>query len=426
MQFREDTLETLSMAMISLTIVASVCAQGKYTMGESVIKSVKEIKNKVSRIGYVNRIRDNLLAMRRSELSPLYEALRSADCVVCGGSGRSLYSLNAAMSQIAISHVGWRNKVVLTPDDPGFPGKNMYDAAADLERRFNKTLLLINSGSGVSGDPLVLAQDLSRYLEQKGTSKLSMGLVTSNLKSPLAEIVAKHGHVVELRGRGRAKPSFDYSEVGIMGDIFELGSLLLLSMMTEAIFRNLEAKDVLRLCEDEFAKLGPMVDSVVESDTYACLVDSLEKRTSVFLGGKGTASEIVKMTAVRLSHIKATLGDTVYIARGVNTLPPRPGDVQILVSFSGETKPVISWCNTLKQMNGTVLSITGTEKSTLTQNSDLRIILAEETRPGQPRRFYMRAAYVLSPLPVRLVERLGQRGLRLPEYIIDWHHSLTE
>jgi 6-phospho-3-hexuloisomerase len=388
---------------------------------------VVEIKDKVSGIGYINRIRENLLDVRRKELSLLYESLKSADCVVCGGSGRSLYSLNAAMSQIAISQTGWRNKVVLTPDDPGFPGKNMYDAAAELERRYSRTLLLMNSGSGVSGDPLVMAQDLSKYIEEKkGTSKLSMGLITSGVRSPLAEIVAKHGHVVELRGRGRAKPSFDYSEVGIMGDIFELGSLLLLFMMTEAIFRNLEANDVIGLCEDEFAKLGPMVDSIVKSETYSRLVDALEKRTSVFLGGKGTASEIVKMTAIRLSHIKNTLGDNVYIARGVNTPPPRPGDVQILISFSGETKPVISWCDILKKMNGTVLSITSTGKSTLAEKSDLRIILEEEAMLGQPRRFYMRAAYVLSPLPVRLVERLGQRGLRLPEYILNWHHSLTE
>jgi D-arabinose 5-phosphate isomerase GutQ len=388
---------------------------------------VVEIKDKVSGIGYINRIRENLLDVRRKELSLLYESLKSADCVVCGGSGRSLYSLNAAMSQIAISQTGWRNKVVLTPDDPGFPGKNMYDAAAELERRYKRTLMLLNSGSGVSGDPLVMAQDLSKYIEEKkGTSKLSMGLITSGVRSPLAEIVAKHGHVVELRGRGRAKPSFDYSEVGIMGDIFELGSLLLLFMMTEAIFRNLEANDVIGLCEEEFAKLGPMVDSIVKSETYSRLVDALEKRTSVFLGGKGTASEIVKMTAIRLSHIKNTLGDTVYIARGVNTPPPRPGDVQILISFSGETKPVISWCDILKKMNGTVLSITSTGKSTLAEKSDLRIILEEEAMRGQPRRFYMRAAYVLSPLPVRLVERLGERGLRLPEYILNWHHSLTE
>ena len=385
-----------------------------------------EIKDKVSGIGYINRIRENLLDVRRKELSLLYESLKSADCVVCGGSGRSLYSLNAAMSQIAISQTGWRNKVVLTPDDPGFPGKNMYDAAAELERRYNKTLMLLNSGSGVSGDPLVMAQDLSRYIDEKKTAKLSMGLITSGMKSPLAEIVHKYGHVVELRGRGRAKPSFDYSEVGIMGDIFELGSLLLLSMMTEAIFRNLEADAVVGLCEEEFSKLGPMVDSIDESETYSRLVDVLERRTSVFLGGKGTASEIVKMCAIRLSHIKSTLGDSVYIARGVNTPPPRPGDVQILVSFSGETKPVISWCDILKKMNGTVLSITSAEKSTLSQKSDLRIVLGEEARLGQPRRFYMRVAYVLSPLPVKLVERLGQRGLRLPEYIINWHHSLTE
>jgi 6-phospho-3-hexuloisomerase len=388
---------------------------------------VVEIKDKVSGIGYINRIRENLLDVRRKELSLLYESLKSADCVVCGGSGRSLYSLNAAMSQIAISQTGWRNKVVLTPDDPGFPGKNMYDAAAELERRYKRTLMLLNSGSGVSGDPLVMAQDLSKYIEEKkGASKLSMGLITSGVRSPLAEIVAKHGHVVELRGRGRAKPSFDYSEVGIMGDIFELGSLLLLFMMTEAIFRNLEANDVIGLCEEEFAKLGPMVDSIVKSETYSRLVDALEKRTSVFLGGKGTASEIVKMAAIRLSHIKNTLGDNVYIARGVNTPPPRPGDVQILISFSGETKPVISWCDILKKMNGTVLSITSAGKSTLAERSDLRIILEEEAMPGQPRRFYMRAAYVLSPLPVRLVERLGERGLRLPEYILNWHHSLTE
>ncbi len=387
---------------------------------------MKEIRSKVCGIGYINRIRDNLLNMRKRDLALLYEDLKSADCVVCCGSGRSLYSLNAAMSQIAISHIGWRNKVVVTPDDPGFPGKNMYDAAAEFERRYNKTLLLVNSGSGVSGDPLVMAQDLSRYIGEKKSTKFSMGLITSNVKSQLAEIANKCGHVVELTGRGKAKPSLDYSETGIMGDIFELGSLLLLGMMTEAMFRNLEAHEVLQLCEEEFSKLGPLIDSVTEAETYSRLIDILERRTDIFLGGKGTANEIVKMTAVRLFHIKSTLGDNVFITRGVNTPPPRPGDLEILLSYSGETKPVIAWCNIVKKMNGTVLSITKTNKSTLAGKSDIHIGLDEEAKPGQPRRFYMRAAYVLSPLPVKLVERLGERGLTLPEYIINWHHSLTE
>ncbi len=387
---------------------------------------MSEIRSKISDIGYVNRIRDNLLSLKRNKVLPLYEDLKYANCVVCGGSGRSLYSLNAAMSQIAMSQIGWRNKVILTPDDPGFPGKNMYDAAVELERRYKKTLLLINSGSGLSEDPLAMAQDLARYIEDKKTSRFSMGLVTSNVTSPLAKIVSKHGHIIELKGRGRSKPSFEYSESGIMGDVFELGSLLLLCIMTEAIFRNLSVDEMFQLCEQEFTQLGPMIDSNVDSETYAYLVDMLEKRTNVFLGGKGTANEIVKMTGVRLFHIKSFLGDNVFIARGVNTPRPRAGDLEILISFSGETKPVISWCKIFKKLNGTVLSITGAKKSTLAERSDLQITLEETVKPGQPRRFYVRAAYVLSPLPVKLAERLSEKGLRLPEFIINWYHSVTQ
>jgi D-arabinose 5-phosphate isomerase GutQ len=387
---------------------------------------VSEIKSNISHIGYVNSIRDNIFNIRKKKMLTLYEDLKSANCVVCGGSGRSLYSLNAAMSQIAMSQIGWRNKVVLTPDDPGFPGKNMYDAAAELERRYKKTLLLINSGSGFSDDPLAMAQDLARYVEDKKTSRFSMGLITSNLNSPLAKIIREHGHVVKLKGRGRSKPSFEYSKIGIMGDIFELGSLFLLSMMTEAIFRNLGVDGMLQLCEEEFAKLGSLIDLNVQSETYSHIVDMLERRTNVFLGGKGTANEIVKMTGVRLFHIKGFMGDNVYIARGVNTPHPRAGDLEILVSFSGETRPVIIWRDVFKKLNGIVLAITGAKKSTLAEKSDFRIVLEEEVRPGQPRRFYMRAAYVLSPLPVKLAERLGERGLKLPEYLISWSHSVTQ
>jgi D-arabinose 5-phosphate isomerase GutQ len=330
------------------------------------------------------------------------------------------------MSQIALSQVGWRNKVVLTPDDPGFPGKSMYDAARDLERRYKKTLLLINSGSGYSDDPLVMAQDLARYIEEKKTSKFTIGLITSGLESPLAQITRQYGHVVHVKGRGRLKPSFEYSETGMMGDIFELGTLSLLCMMIEAIFRNLEVEDIFKLCKEEFVKIGAMIDANMKSEAYTQLVDLMEKRTNVFLGGKGTANEIAKMTAVRLFHIKSFLGDNVYVTRGVNTPHPRAGDLEILLSFTGETKPVVLWADVMKKFNGTVLAITGTPDSTLAKKADVKIVLEEEVKPGTPRRFYTRAAYVLSPLPVKLAERLGQRGLKLPEYIISWYHSVTQ
>jgi 6-phospho-3-hexuloisomerase len=253
-----------------------------------------------------------------------------------------------------------------------------------------------------------------------------MGLLTSNLESPLAQIVREHGHVIELKGRGRLKPSFEYSETGMMGDVFELGSLLLLGMMTEAIFRNLDVNAIPKMCEDEFAKIGAIIDSNVDSETYTRIVDMLERRTNVFLGGKGTAHEIVKMTGVRLFHIKGFLGDNVYITRGVNTPHPRAGDLEILVSYSGETQPVLIWCDVVKKLSGTVVAVTGVRDSTLAKKADYQITLEEEAKQGQPRRFYVRAAYVLSPLPVKLAERLGQRGLKLPEYIISWYHSVTQ
>jgi 6-phospho-3-hexuloisomerase len=253
-----------------------------------------------------------------------------------------------------------------------------------------------------------------------------MGLMTSSLESPLAQVTSQYGHVVQLKGRGKSKPSFEYSETGMMGDIFELGTLQLLCMMIESIFRNLEVEDVFRLCKEEFDNIGAILNANIESDTYTTLVDMLEKRTDVFLGGKGTANEIAKMTGVRLFHIKSFLGDNVFITRGVNTPRPRAGDLEVLLSFSGETKPVLIWADVMKQFNGSVLAITGKKESTLAKKADLRIILEEEEKPGTPRRFYTRAAFVLSPLPVKLAERLALRGLRLPEYIISWYHSVTQ
>ncbi|MGD6806627.1 MAG: SIS domain-containing protein [Candidatus Bathyarchaeia archaeon] len=384
------------------------------------------MKSQVSSLGYVNRIQENILSIKKKELAPLYEDLKAADCIICSGSGRSLYSLNAAMSQIALATAGWRNKVILTPDDPGFPGKSMYDAAPDLERRYKRTLLLMNSGSGYSEDPLVMAQDLAKYLEEKKSTHFSMGLLTSAVTSPLAEVTAKHGNVVQLKGRGKLKPSFEYAETGMMGDIFELGTLELLNSMIEAIYRNVDVDEVFQLCNDEFRRIGEMIDSNVNSETYVKLVDLLEKRTNLFLGGRGTANEIAKMTGVRLFHIKSFLGDNVYITRGVNTPHPRAGDLEILLSCSGETKPVLLWADVLKKFAGTVFAITSNENSTLAKKADLKIILPEEAKPSFPRRFYTRAAFVLSPLPVRLAERLGERGLNLPEYIISWYHSVTQ
>ena len=386
---------------------------------------MEKINHKISGVEYVKRISDNLLKVKEKSLFPLYEKLRAADCIVCGGSGRSLHSLNIAMSQIAMMK---EPKVIITREDVGFPGRGLYDAASQLEKRHRKVVLLINSGSGESDDPKNLVEDLEKYLEETGSEKFSMGLITSNPDSSIAKIVRRHGHVVKVEGRGKQQlPSSDaYSETGIMGDLFELGSLFLLQMITEAISEGSSVEKVLELLDEEAPFLREITENAVDSEAIKASVDFLERRSDVFLGGRGTAEEVAKMTAVRLFHIKKSLGDDVYIARGVNTPHPRAGDLEILISYSGRTKPVVGWCNRFRGLGGNVLSIVGHEGTALDLNSDLKILLEETVEPGKPRRFYMRAAYVLSCLPILLTERLSKKGLLLPEYILKWYHSVIE
>jgi D-arabinose 5-phosphate isomerase GutQ len=354
----------------------------------------------------------------------LYEDLRTADCIVCGGSGRSLHSLNIAMSQIAMMK---NPKVIITREDVGFPGRGMYDAAAQLEKRHSKIVLLINSGSGESDDPRHLAEELEKYLTETGSTKFTIGLITSNSNSSIAKIAKRHGHVIKVEGRKKQQlPSDAYSETGIMGDLFELGSLFLLQMITEAIAEDSPVDRVLELVSEEAPVLRELTENAIHSEAIQAALDILERRSDVFLGGRGTAEEVAKMTAVRLFHIKKSLGDDVYIARGVNTPHPRAGDLEILISYSGRTKPVVGWCNRFRGLGGTVLSIVGREGVALDLNSDLRILLEEAVEPGKPRRFYMRAAYVLSCLPILLTARLREKGLLLPEYILKWYHSVIE
>ncbi len=386
---------------------------------------MEKITEKISGVEYVERINDNLLKLKEKNLLSLYEDLKTADCIVCGGSGRSLHSLNIAMSQIAMMK---KPKVVITREDVGFPGRGMLDAASKLEKRHKKIVLLINSGSGESDDPIHLAEELEKYLKKTGSKKFTMGLITSNSNSSLSKIVRMYGNVITVAGREKKQlPSSDaYSETGIMGDLFELGSLFLLQMITEALSENNTVDRVLDLIAEEAPYLQNITENAVHSEATASTLNILERRSDVFLGGRGTAEIVAKMTAVRLFHIKKFLGDNVYIARGVNTPHPRAGDLEILISYSGRTKPVVGWCNRFRGLGGSVYSIVGREGTALDLNSDMKVLIEEAVEHGKPRRFYMRAAYVLSCLPILLTAKLKLKGLSLPEYILNWYHNIIE
>ncbi len=370
--------------------------------------------NKVSReVGYINGVIKNVRNVKKSEFKVFFDDLNSADCIILVGEGRSQSALYIGMGQM--------DNEVRTMVDIDFPGRDIVEAAPVLEKKYDRIALLVNSGSGETSTPKIVVKQLSDYIEREKSDKFTIDVVVSNSNSSIGKIREKeYGNVVELKGRERKPNTTDaFLKHGIMNDVYELGSLLLFQKTKEAINEKKDYKAVFKKIEAESNVIGEFMDSFVSSDSYKHIIDKLETRSRITMGGLGPARNAAKMSAIRLQHVKRAIGDEVYLS-GPFAPRPRAGDILFLISWSGETEPVLGWCREQKKAGGYVYSIVGNE-STLSRELDSRII------ESPPTTFYERATFALSPLPLHLVERLHQRGFRLPEYIMEWwEHSVTQ
>ncbi len=317
--------------------------------------------------------------------------------------------------------------VIIDRGDVGFPGRDLEQAAPVLRKRYGQVCLLINSGSGRSMMPLIDAQKLGYHIVSGGNARdFRMDLITSEPDSPLGKLSAKYGNLIELKGR-EAKPPTEAREFrnhGIMEDLFTLGSGLLFHSMAEAMAEESAIEKIPKIQKGLFSQIEEVVNKVTSSEFFSYLLDTLEERRCCFLAGLGSSQEVARMTAVRIGHVKRAIGDQVYVAGDTNTPPPRPGDTLIVVSNSGETEVVAGWCRNFKKMGGKITSFLGTPNSTIESLSDLCFVDKSSAKAGMPNSFYIKAAFALSPLPIYLIERVEERGLRLPEYIIRWHRSV--
>nr|QNO57407.1 hypothetical protein FKKJMMIK_00004 [Methanosarcinales archaeon ANME-1 ERB7] len=370
--------------------------------------------NKISGgIGYISGVMKNIHNIELSQFKPFYDDLEAADCIILVGEGRSQSALYIGMGQL--------DKWVRTLIDIDFPGRDLVDAAPVLEKKYDKVALLVNSGSGETSTPKIMVKQLSDYIEREKSDTFTIDAVVSNKKSSIGMIGEKeYGNVVELKGRVRSPKSTNgYLKHGIMNDVYELGSLLLFQKTKEALNEKKDYTAVFEKMDAESKILSKIVTKFVKSDNYKDIIDKLETRSRITMGGLGPARNVAKMTAIRLQHVKRAIGDEAYLS-GPFAPRPRAGDILFMISYSGETEPLIGWCKDQKESGGYAYSIVGNE-STLSRESDSFII--EST----PTTFYERATFALSPLPLHLVKRLNLRGLRLPEYIMEWwQHSVTE
>ncbi len=381
----------------------------------------------VSSMAFVNRMLQNLEAVDPEAVSDLYHDIKGAGVILPSGEGRSKGALSIACSELSKMRHG---KIVVDRGDIGFPGRSVAEAAPVLKQRFGHVCLLINSGSGKSLMPLLDAQELAVYIAKNGNpGDFRIDLVTSDNDSPIGKLSSKYGHAVVLRGRSpeeeAATGSREFRDTGLMEDLFILGSGVLFHSIAEALYEEAQAGRVLSRARELLSEMGNVVDEITASSFFNSILETLEHRHSVFFAGLGSSQEVARMTAVRVGHVKRAIGDHVYVAGESNTPPPRAGDILLVISHRGETEVVAGWCKNFKRMGGVVASILGTSESTIGSLSDLSFTIKGEPERTKPNSFYIKAAFALSPLPIYLVERIEQRGLRLPEYILRWHQSVT-
>lgn len=362
-------------------------------------------------VEYFNDIYQHICDVDVGKFKKLYKDAKEADCIIRVAEGRSKAAMDTGINQI--------QKEVKTITDPDFPGRSLKEAAPILEKKYEKIVLLINSGSGETTTPKETANELKEYIEETNSKRFTIDAITSDIKSTIGEIAQKYGNVLELKGREKEPfTTEEFSRFGIMGDIFELESCLLIQMIKEGVNEDQDYQRVMEKAKEEMAEIGKTIDEHIDSDLYTSLVRDMTPRNQIVVGGIGPAENVALMTAIRLNHIKSPIGDGAWV---VGPFAPRPrlNDLLLLISWSGKTAPVLQWCDDFQRAGALVYSVVGRDSSLSKKSRYFNLDIS-------PGRFYLKAAFLLSPLAVKLVASLEKQGYVLPEHILRWAHSLTE
>ena len=334
-------------------------------------------------VDYVNKICQNLKEIKKEEFGKLLHAVGSCRRIILVGEGRSGIALLIGIKGI--------KKRIFHEDDSSWRWRNVAEAATEFERKRGKTLVLINSGSGNTASPKETVEDLRLFidvLKEKRGQKFLIATVTSH---PEAEIAQHCDVALELKGRDDNKEQTSPLESGIIGDQFELASMVLFRMIKEAINNNLSTEETLRAIEKEIKTIGKIIDSYLASKHYQALIKETASRQRIIRGGRGPDKKVGDLTVIRILHINRLVGREAW---PTGPLPPPPiaGDILVPISFSGETKSTLQWVETYKKAGGLIFSIVGTKDSTLSKEENSYVF---EARIED---FYVRVVFLLSPL----------------------------
>jgi len=374
---------------------------------------MEETEKICQKVDYINKIGQNLRKIKKEELEKLLREIRDCRRIVLVGEGRSLYGLFLGMRAI--------NKRTFHEDDSSWKWSNITEAATAFEQKRGKTLLLVNSGSGNTTSPKEMAKDLRDFInaaKETRSQKFIICTVTSHHK---AEIAQQCDVVLELKGREEEKKDEEINplESGIIEDLFELASMILFRMIKEAINNDLSAEEVMVAINNEMKVIGKIIDDYLSSKHYEELIKEAASRERIVIGGRGPDKKVGEITIIRMLHLNRMVNREAW-PTGYLPPPPKPGDILVPISFSGETKSTLEWVEIYKKAAGLIFSIVGTANSSLSKENGYVFEAPRED-------FYVRAAFLLSPLAGGVMEKLKECGTPIPEKMIRiLGHSKTQ
>lgn len=369
--------------------------------------------SEVCKVLYINEVDENRQKIDEEKFKVFYGDLSEADCIILLGSGRSVSVL-----KISMGGLDFQRFELKTIHDVGFPGK-MFEAAPLLEKKFKKIVLLVNSGRGETSTPKQAVKELVRYIEKTGSKKFTIDATSSNPESTIGKAAIKYGNFLEVKGREiEPQSTEDFEKRGIMGDLYELLTLLIYQKNKEGLNQKRDAQWVMREMEREMVTIGKMIDEYIDFDWYMDLIKKMEKRSNVITDGLGISRIAVEMFGIRLQHVKRAIGDEVYLP---NSSPPVPraGDIIFFISRSGETAELLEGVEKYEAIGAEIYSVVRNE-SPLSRETKSLIIEVPAIQ------FHERATFILSPFPIKLAKVLKSHGREIPEYIMRAEHPLME
>ncbi len=377
---------------------------------------------------YINNTAHNTLNLYQDELGELYNAFnngKNIGLIIIGEpGGRTFGAMNVGTCEIPYIERG------IHPANPLNYAKTLEGALPELEKTYDKILILAGSQTGTK--PTVCSEVIQagNYLDRTKSKKTELSLMTSHPESETGKIVKEHGGaILRLKGLEEGMDPNDYKRVGFLGDLFELGTATTLQTLTEMLYRHARVEDFYGIATKGFKNIGEIIDAESSKSFFDNATNDMIKSSNVFLGGYRGPAEIVSKTAcVRDNQFKGLLRDYLgaYAMSESSTKAPMPGDQGIWTSWSGgkgevytaPTVPnpsyVVSWCKNLQKKRGNCYSIVGNKETPLadcTPKDNVLLVKEPESETRGPLWFYTSALFAHTAIPNIAMQKVEDMGL---------------